>query len=275
MKKRLVVGDIHGHGQDFEHAYILEQPDEVVILGDYSDPYEKEIDSEKVKESFNTLLIIRVLHYAGHPKGTFHMLLGNHDLHYILPSEEYSRKDFRTGRLMKPLYDKCIDTGALKIAYIDYINKIIYSHAGVTNTWLKEICNGASLEEINNLSFDYFKFTYGTSGSKYGDDPENGPLWVRPRSLSQDPYVDKDGYIWDQIFGHTKADPISFSRGPILLMNVRKYNERDYENGKFKIMDCFPRYYMIQTLDDDGKLLKTEVKELIWDHEDPEKVEIP
>lgn len=260
MKKRLIIGDIHGSGEAFEKVYLNEAPDEVVLLGDYADSFK--YDSEKIKESFEAILQIRTLHYANHPKKTFHILLGNHDLHYIINSEKYSGKSWKTYCLMHDLYGECLDKNILNVAYVDYKNRIIFTHAGVTNTWLRETAKQCPLEMLNDISLDYLKFTYGNDDkfSVYGDTIWSSPVWVRCPSLAKDPYIDENGYVWNQIFGHTHLKiPVSFSCGEITEENFYRYPEPDFYKGKFKCLDTFPKFYLVQTLDDDGKLINEEV----------------
>ena len=53
-------------------------------------------------------------------------------------------------------------------------------------------------------------------------------------------YVDKDGVVWSQIFGHTEPDtPMHWQ-----------------SNGAdFYGIDCIYKHYLIENLDDNGKLI--------------------
>ena len=72
----------------------------------------------------------------------------------------------------------------------------------------------------------------------YGDDPRNGPLWVRHNSLIPNAYKDKDGVVWNQIIGHT---------------HIKKVTEIHEYNANFIITDAFPKQYCVMTLDDNNK----------------------
>lgn len=253
-KFRLVIGDIHGKGKFVKEVYDKILPDEVILLGDYADGARK--TATEIKQSWDIIVDLQKFHNEKYHNKSFITLMGNHDLQYILRGEEYSGKNYQTEQLMGPEYRIAIDENRLPIVFIDYINKIIYSHAGVTNTWL----DGEWIENINKLSLKYFRFTYGDTYNIYGDDPKNGPLWVRIPSLVKDPYKDKDGYVWKQIFGHTNVK-VPFGIEENGVKENKYYSEDDPKvvEAKFICMDNFPDYYMIQTIDEDGKITKTEI----------------
>ena len=77
--KRLVIGDIHGHWEGFKKIYDLENPDEVIMLGDYFDNFHGSDDS--IYECYQNILDLRGEHLAL-KKGDFKMLIGNHDFQY-------------------------------------------------------------------------------------------------------------------------------------------------------------------------------------------------
>lgn len=91
---------------------------------------------------------------------------------------------------------------------------------GVSRTWLKNLNKDISIEnidkELNNLfknSLGLFNFVYGKSYNYYGDDPENGPLWIRPNSLYYDAINE-----YDQIVGRTQP------QYPLIIKSNQKTN---------------------------------------------------
>lgn len=97
----------------------------------------------------------------------------------------------------------------------------------------KEIDLNTIDKDINTLfkvDLNPFDFIYGKSGSCYGDDPENGPLWIRPNSL----YVDAIEKI-DQIVGHTQP------RNPIII--------KSQQNTNIYLNDMLGLGYYLITLD--------------------------
>ena len=78
--KRIVIGDPHGRWRSVKKIYDYEQPDEVIILGDYFDSFN--IDAYEQRESYNNIIELRKNHLSQH-KGKFDLLIGNHDFSII------------------------------------------------------------------------------------------------------------------------------------------------------------------------------------------------
>lgn len=240
MRKRLIIGDLHGKGVVYD-IYNRENPDDVIILGDYFDSFNLSPLVQKL--NFESLLKIREEHIKS-GKGEFILLLGNHDYHYMRDTMEmYSGYNDETAgyvcNLIEDLYNKKI----LQVSYIDKINRIIFSHAGVTNSWFCKNCK--NLEDINNVSLESLRFTYKDGGDVYGSSKWNSPIWVRPNSLIQDCYKDNNGIIWNQIFGHTYSEEI-----------IKTYidDDENFENDAYFFnLDSLP-HYLIQHLENNGKL---------------------
>ena len=78
MRKRVIIGDIHGRYEAVKLIYDKEQPDDVILLGDYVDTHDM-ISDDKQKDSLENLLLLKY----SHDKGEFVMLIGNHDFHIL------------------------------------------------------------------------------------------------------------------------------------------------------------------------------------------------
>lgn len=240
--KRVIIGDIHGHSS-WRDIYDKEQPDQVIILGDYCDSFC--ITAEDQIINFNNLMETKKLHEESHGKNSFITLLGNHDFHYIKSDhihEKYSGWKSHTLELMGGALLEAIDGERLSICYVDYKNNIIFSHAGISNTWLTKRCNKCSLDNVNSLSFEYFTFSYKGYGDCFGSSIWNGPLWIRPNGLKDDPVLNEDNKPFTQIVGHTYGK------------TYREYKYSYYKDDPniLIVIDCMPFYYMVQELDDNG-----------------------
>ena len=113
MRKRLILGDIHGHIDFVKQIYEYETPNDVIILGDYCDSYT--LKQKDIADCFNELLLLK----SKHKCGEFNLLIGNHDLHYMITSERYSGKNYLTESLMHETLMQAWDDNILKPYIID------------------------------------------------------------------------------------------------------------------------------------------------------------
>ena len=236
--KRVVIGDPHGRWGYVKQIYDKEQPDEVIILGDYFDSFK--IDVYTQRESYEHIIELRQEHLKKHGRG-FHMLIGNHDMHYM--DEKFGRcSGWNTLSASVASYPltRDWDKEILQMVFIDDINKIIYSHAGVSMNWFNSWIKSGSLGDINTIETKAFCFTFKDGGDYFGSSSYSSPLWIRPEGLKKSMYVDKEGVVWSQVFGHTEPDtPMHWQ-----------------SNGAdFYGIDCIYKHYLIEDLDDNGKLI--------------------
>lgn len=213
--KVLIIPDIHQIrvGIDYAREHI-DEVDKVVFLGDIVDNWE----SEKWYDT-TTYNPINVINALGQLKRVFpkkiHWLLGNHDLSYLASS----RHDQQVSGHQWTHHE------AISMALRNYIRDIevavkldgwVFSHAGFTDTWFKtkklylpELtksnlileCNRSLLNEVENGNQSELNFHHcSMSGS--GNDPSEGPLWVRPDPLFLFPLYKK------QVVGHTECGPL-------------------------------------------------------------------
>lgn len=240
--KRIIIGDPHGRWKFVRDIYYKEYPDEVIILGDYFDSFD--IDAYTQKDAYEYIIELRKEHIKKYGRG-FHMLIGNHDMHYM--DENFGRcSGWNSLSASIAGYPLCRDWDKeiLKICYIDEINKTIYSHAGVSMNWFNQWIKSGSLADINTIETKAFCFTYRDGGDYYGSSSWNSPLWIRPEGLKKSPYTEwigNDGIVWSQVFGHTEPDT------PIFW--------KDCE-AEFWGIDCIYKYYLVEELNDTGKLIE-------------------
>ncbi len=182
MGKRtiIVIPDIHG--KDVWKQIVENKADLYIFLGDYFDSFTH--TAEQQIENFNEIVEFSKSHNAV-------MLKGNHDQHYFPHcSQRYSGFQQKACFMIR----HTLSMADLKICHIE--GNYIFSHAGVTKTFLLE--NDISVHDIS----EYYKYrpsAFEHQGpNPYGDSINEGPLWVRPKSLIKDKI---DGYI--QVVGHT------------------------------------------------------------------------
>jgi hypothetical protein len=188
---RLAMGDIHG--RTYWKKYLDEDFTEFYLAGDYFDSY----DISFLRQLSN----FRELCETARADPRIKLCLGNHDYHYLgqVSYQEYSGYQHKHKLYIYDILERNIDL--LKVLYVTPDNYLI-SHAGVSNTFMKKIgvtavegINDAFAEDRNILNFD--------GRDIYGDDVNQSPIWIRPRSLESDPVA---GY--HQIVGHTPVEAI-------------------------------------------------------------------
>jgi predicted phosphodiesterase len=248
--KRIIIGDPHGRWKYIEKIYNKEQPDEVIILGDYFDSFD--IDAYAQRECYDNIVNLRKEH-LDKKKGRFIMLIGNHDFHYM--DEKFGRcSGWNPLTCSQAGYPLCRDwnNDRLKMIFVDEVNYTIYSHAGISQNWFDYWIKSKSLGDINTIETKAFCFTFKEGGDYFGSSIWNSPLWIRPEGLKKCPYKDNEGIIWNQIFGHTEPDT------PI-------YWKQEFEDytAEFYGIDCIYKHYLIEYLTDNGKLIERKLGNVI------------
>lgn len=244
--KRIVLGDPHGNYKVLEDIYNKEKPDMVIILGDYCDSFIH--DTPEIVSAYKKMRKLQKQHVKKHGDGTFITLLGNHDWHYISYSERYSGYKNKTYSSMHDTLQSDLKDGLLPIVYIDDKNKTIYSHAGLTKTWMSEWRVPAP-EFVNQCNENGLNFQ-AMSFDLYGDSKWQGPLWVRPGALLYDFYGDGE---WKQIVGHTRT-----RTGKPLMCKMPEYKSANIDDAWLIVIDTLPFVYIKEELNDDGLLVSRE-----------------
>lgn len=222
----IVIGDCHGY-DTWKKIVKKETYDKVVFIGDYFDSFTKTFN--EIKSNF-----IDILDFKTKNNDSVELLIGNHELHYIPQiGDRYS------GFLSYALFDysqlllPAIKNGLIKAAY-SYEN-LLFTHAGVSKTWCDNnnvINDDTMVQQLNDLLLytpGVFKFKSGVNRSEYGDDICQSPLWIRPKSLTEDMI---DDYI--QIVGHTSQESIKINNNLIITDNINK-EYLIYDDGVFSV----------------------------------------
>jgi hypothetical protein len=202
---RLAIGDIHG--KPFWKHYLDKDYTAFYVTGDYFDSHDPSVGFQKQYKNFVEICA------AARKDKRIRLCLGNHDYHYLkgVDGEQYSGFQARHSGKIADVLEQNIDLLAIVRVDGDYL----ISHAGVTNCFLASLglddpleINGAFLKDRRILVFN--------GENIYGDDVTQSPIWIRPRSLCEDPLA---GY--NQIVGHTP---------------VKAITEKEINNGKNRII---------------------------------------
>lgn len=211
--KILIIPDIHQTPETVDAIEKnIDKVDKVVLLGDIVDNWEAD-EWWDVKERNPLTIINRVGQLKRKYLDKIIWLLGNHDLSYLASSRTNQSVSGHQWRHSVAIGD-CLRNYVNDIDVAVQLDKWVFSHAGFSTIWKKacseynpEIDEAKLIDEVNRsfheemlsgISLVPLHFR-GLCGS--GDDPEEGPLWIRPNSLTLYTAYKK------QVVGHTECGP--------------------------------------------------------------------
>ena len=224
MNKILIVPDVHGRKFWHKAEEMIDEVDYVVFLGDYLDPYPHEgITFDDAIEELGSILEFKEKY-----SNKVTLLVGNHDMHYIVREfMDCSRlnEDYRLA--MHDFFMNNID----KFQLVHEIGNYLFSHAGVYNEWLTS--NNLSLEELNDfISFIREKWSTLEDLSWYrgGYNQVGSCVWADLReSLKHEPLHAKR-----HIVGHTQLESKPYISDKIVCLDVRRCFILDTETGSIQ-----------------------------------------
>ena len=185
--KTIVLGDTHGRSF-WKLITHTEKPDRVIFIGDYFDSFD--IPGPEQIQNFK-----EIIEYKRKGECEVILLIGNHDYHYMDGiDEQYSGYQPRLASTIQfELKDVYHD---LQMAY--QMGEYLFTHAGVSSKFMNSVFGKGEwkveniAEDINTL-FKYkpLTFMFGAAVDikkmswldPYGDNTEQSPIWIRPRSL--------------------------------------------------------------------------------------------
>jgi predicted MPP superfamily phosphohydrolase len=230
----IVIGDIHG--RDIWEEIVKLYPNSLIIfIGDYLDSLT--IDTLTQINNFKSIIEFK----KNNPSRVI-LLFGNHDFHYCSGCiGSYTGFDYSIYYNLKLEIEQLIKDRVLQISYQH--ENLIFTHAGVTKTFCE--IHKIDTENLVNSLNDFlvykphiFNFRQGENKDPYGDDINQSPIWVRPKSLKLDMV---DNYI--HIVGHTSHENIQIElENNFICVDSLRYNrylEISIEsNNEFIFNEC-------------------------------------
>ena len=251
--KTLVLGDTHGRST-WKLITHLENADRVIFIGDYFDSFD--ISGLEQIHNFKEIIEYKETSFTNSGTDEQHkteviLLIGNHDYHYMTGiNEQYSGYQHKLAPSIQ--FELENNKHHLQMAY--QMDEYLFTHAGVSGKFMNSVFGKGDwkVENIATDLNDLFKyrplsFMFGTAVSAkkmmfldpYGDNTEQSPIWIRPRSLmSANMDTLKNKVI--QVVGHTEASRITDD-----IING--------ENNRYWFIDCLGtsgQYMVIE----DGKV---------------------
>jgi hypothetical protein len=185
--KTIVLGDTHGRSF-WKLITHQENPDRVIFIGDYFDSYD--IPGPEQIQNFK-----EIIEYKNKGINEVILLIGNHDYHYMKGiTEQYSGYQHNLATSIQ--FELEDNKQHLQMAY--QMGEFLFTHAGVSSEFMDSVFGkgGWKTEEIVDLLNEQFKYKPQTFGfglavdatkalwlDPYGDNREQSPIWIRPRSL--------------------------------------------------------------------------------------------
>lgn len=216
--KVLIIPDIHGRSFWNKAINAINNVDKVVFLGDYLDPYPSEnITNEEALEEFKKIIKFKVDN-----SDKVILLLGNHDCSYCYSNKNITRYDYTNEAVIKELFNKYRNLFQLK--YL--ANGILYTHAGVTNSWLKDI--DYTIDDLINNNEDYLiNSLWNISFMRGGQNNTGSIIWSDVRELDRES-------TYYQIFGHTQLISKPIITDTYACLDARKLFILNTETKKIK-----------------------------------------
>lgn len=223
------IGDIHGRSE--WKPIVAKGYDHVIFIGDYFDTHEN-IKAKEQIENFKEIIAFKKAN------SNVALLIGNHDFHYMRGiDEKYSGFQPDYYLEIQEVLHTALDMKYLKASHQE--GDILFTHAGVTNTWAQIFHHSENISESINELFEANPKSLGFTPcprEKFsgivdyiGDEICQSPLWVRPNSLLKDKLT---GYR--QVVGHTPQPEMRIESGVAFidcLMTSGEYLV--IEDGKF------------------------------------------
>lgn len=206
--KTVCIGDLHGKDIWKQIVEKENDADTFVFLGDYFDSF----DVPPVEQLYNFEEIVRFKRESGKEVV---MLIGNHDFHYFPGFGSITRCSGYQPMMLNS-FSHSIDTNrdCLQMCYAK--DGFLFSHAGISVRWLKTVFKkdwtvDNVVEKVNDVFLSEFRWFNFKGLDPYGDDVQQSPIWIRPRSLKIANNNTNLYRKYIQVVGHTHTKEITYS----------------------------------------------------------------
>ena len=230
MSRVLVIPDVHLKPWIFDEADKVDKSsyEDIVVLGDLVDDWGKGNDLGAYEETLN-----RAAEF-GKEHGESLWCYGNHDVSYLWDAMEsgYSIQARLTAvdgitKLERILEDR--------YKFVHRIDNVLFSHAGVTETFVLHSC-GYHVKEIDDI---LAKINRMGKQELWRD---SSPIWARPQADFYRMFRDD---LFYQVVGHTPVEEPLDACGVLTLDLFSTYSNGDpYGNQKLYIVDTLTRKFV-------------------------------
>ncbi len=223
--KQIILGDIHGYPTWKRIVDKHPEADRIIFIGDYLDSF----DISGIEQLHNLNALIR---FKNESKKEVIFLIGNHD-HQYWPGVGYSGTSGYQPKMHTSFEAVFHENRSLFQMCFEDEKGVIYSHAGFSAKWCREVLNLSGSTDMKGLVnavnelfiVDPKKFCYDfRDPSGYGEHPMQSCIWIRPETL----YGCQINNL--QVVGHTHVGQIN--------------HPPKSERRGFYLIDCLPKQYL-------------------------------
>ena len=244
MTKNIYIGDIHGLTLWKQIVEDNIDFDNIVFIGDY-------LDSFDVSGEDQLKNLLDIIEFKKSNMDKVHLLIGNHDIHYWPGINDTKTSGFQFD--MKTIFTETFQNNKDLFKMCIIIEDNLCTHAGISEDFLEytgyyTYDNISVVDYINEL-FKYKPREFLFDGifdrktklpNGYGDDIEQSPIWIRPKSLQKSNKNSDLKKEFIQIVGHTNQEKIDIegksTGGRYYYIDTLPSGQYLIEeNGEFKI----------------------------------------
>ena len=200
MNKIVFIGDIHGHDSWKPIVSKHKDADHFVFVGDYFDAWSvtPAVQIQNFKE---------IIEFKESNPEQVTLLIGNHDFHYMPWCD--GKYGGYSAWFAAEIWE-LLRTNMHNLQAAWQYNNVLVTHAGVSSTWyyenIEDLGHMFEIADKVNARWAERPDLFNHSGKEmYGNSPHDGPFWIRPQALRQDP-IDPEIV---QIVGHTQREFVS------------------------------------------------------------------
>lgn len=204
MSKVFVIPDVHMKPWIFEEASKLIENgdyDKIVLLGDLVDDWNQEKNLDLYRETFDAIYKF----IEKYPDVIY--CFGNHDVSYLFQAFESGYSVYARDIVVEGVNKIIYTLPENNSAYIHRIDNVLFSHAGLTERFVRRCFGGSGRMEIDELLAQINRLS---KDKIWRDD---SPIWARPQ------LDDRRMYPIDmmQVVGHTPVEHPQIDRNGKLL----------------------------------------------------------
>jgi len=220
MSKVIYIGDIHGRDVWKEIVKKHSDADTFVFIGDYFDSFN--ISGIEQLRNVEEIVAFKKSQELD-PSKKVYLLIGNHDIHYW-PGVKNRGGTSGFQSTMMFQFEQFFRENENMFQMAVLVGNCLCTHAGVSAKFLKDVgywkYNYEDESHIAEFLNDLFKykpneFTFTAYSDRvmglvdgYGDNEDQSPIWIRPKSLQRANKNEDIKKMYVQIVGHTQQDHI-------------------------------------------------------------------